>query len=144
MTFEVPRIRRSLLIVLLSHDGLAVFLRRHLGHFARRPPQWPVPTGLTETKALRKWRRLHAALPAMTLGTVTGRMSVMVEAELHLYAIVILKLSAPADTSSLPHDGSWHALPSLAEAPVFPAELPHLIEGYVNGWIPDGLITLDS
>ncbi len=54
----------------------------------------------------------------MTRGTVTGRISVMVEAELHLYAIVILRLSAP-DTSSLTHDGSWHPLAHLPEMPIF-------------------------
>jgi hypothetical protein len=144
MTVRVPRIRRHLLIVLLSHDGRAVFLHKRAGCVSWRPLQWPVPAGVTEIRALRQWRRLHASLPAMTRATVTGRMPVLVETEVHLHTIVILRLSAPVEgTHLLSCDGSWLPLAQLPETSVFPAELPLLITGYVDGWIPDGLITLD-
>ncbi|MEN3586665.1 hypothetical protein AAH978_21300 [Streptomyces sp. ZYX-F-203] len=143
MPSRAPRFRRALLVVPLSHDGQSVLLRKPDERRAWRPLQWPVPAGHTEVKALRQWRRLHSTLPAMSRGSVTGRMSMPAETEIHLYTIVILRLMAPVQATSLTRSGSWHPIARLAETRVFPADLPLLIEGYVYGWLPDGPITLD-
>ncbi|KOU49276.1 hypothetical protein ADK56_18455 [Streptomyces sp. MMG1522] len=70
-------------------------------------------------------------------------MSMPTETEIQLYTIVILRLTSPAGATSFTPSGSWHPIARLSEIRVFPVDLPLLIEGYVDGWLPDGPITLD-
>lgn len=68
----------------------------------------------------------------------------MVEAELHLYSVVILKLASQPGAASLPVEGYWHSITHLPTTPVFPSELPLPVAGYVDGWIPVGPITIED
>ncbi|KOU49275.1 hypothetical protein ADK56_18450 [Streptomyces sp. MMG1522] len=54
MPSRPPRLRRTLLVVPLSHDGQSVLLRRPDERLAWRPLQWPVPASFTDVKALRQ------------------------------------------------------------------------------------------
>lgn len=106
----------------------------------------PVPDAGSVKGVVRRWAE-RATVGAVTRGTVTGRLRVSgrgggpCEAD-----VVILKAAGPVDARLVDVSARWWPVAGLAEAGVglFPAELGLLVEGYVQGWIPDGVITLDA
>ncbi|MFJ7280847.1 hypothetical protein [Kitasatospora sp. NPDC098663] len=81
---------------------------------------------------------------------MTGRLSTeassggaVVREELILF---ILKLNVPRGTvKCVPSTRCWPiAELCTGTVPLFPRDLGVLMEGYVDGWIPDGPITLEA
>ncbi|GHJ30817.1 hypothetical protein TPA0910_52500 [Streptomyces hygroscopicus subsp. sporocinereus] len=56
---------------------------------------------------------------------------------------MIFKLSEPTTPGSATPSAQWWPITQLKQATLFPRELGLFMEGYVEGWIPDGRITLD-
>ncbi|MFK0296803.1 hypothetical protein ACIQU6_40915 [Streptomyces sp. NPDC090442] len=137
---------RFVLIALLSYDGQAVLLCRPGGAEAWRPVHITLPEGHTVAASVRRWVRC-AYIGEVRWGSVTGRLRVPrhgvgpLEAE-----VVIVKATAPVGAGQFGASACWWPLARLPESGValFPMELGLLLQGYVEGWIPDGEITLDA
>ncbi|MFF9403462.1 hypothetical protein [Streptomyces sp. NPDC014744] len=138
--------QRMVLIALLSYDSKAVLLRCPAGAETWRPVRLPVPAAGSVKDAVRRWAE-SVAVGGATRGAVTGRLrvpgrgAVLCETE-----VAILKAAGPVDAGLVDASGRWWPVAGLAEAglALFPAELGLLVKGYVQGWIPDGVITLDA
>ncbi|MFE9296533.1 hypothetical protein [Streptomyces niveus] len=140
-------VQRIALVVLLSWDSRTVLLDRHTGETG----WWPMRLDVSRTGSymgtVRRWLRQQPALPEVCLGYVTGYLAMTEDTAAGTvergYRVVILKLTGSADAELLSPSARWCPIEQLGRA-AFPQELGVLMEGYVNGWIPDGPINLDG
>ncbi|MEU5425860.1 hypothetical protein AB0H73_09655 [Streptomyces olivoreticuli] len=149
MTSSVPRVRRVVLIVLLSDEG-HVFLWQPDGGPLWWPIRLEVPASGSYLSVLDRWQR-EFPLPGMRRGRVTGRLAVAsaVAGEVARveYRLFIFKVAGPvADIELFCPTVRWWPLEILRDASgaLFPRDLGALMEGYAEGWVPDGPITLEE
>ncbi|MFJ2575380.1 hypothetical protein [Kitasatospora aureofaciens] len=141
---------RELLVVVMAHDR-RVLLRRESGDSRWWPLRFAVAPGQSFLAALREVRRRDPVLGVGRVDPVVARLrrdAVVDGKPMHQeFRLFIVKL---APTMGLPGvaGGVWWSIERLtgsgAGAATFPVELGVLLEGYVDGWIPDGVITLDA
>ncbi|MBW1601821.1 hypothetical protein JJV70_06800 [Streptomyces sp. JJ66] len=140
----VRGVRRTLLIVLLSHDSRTILLEHRRDEPAWRPLCVDVPSHRSYARAAHQWQRRWGSCSGMRRGSVTGRLTVGAASGRHDYHLVILKLSREEDPRLFSCYGRWWPVVDVDSAVVFPRELGVLMTGYVGGWIPDGPIALDA
>lgn len=140
----VREVRRTLLIVLLSYDRRTILLERRPGQTVWWPLRVDVPPHDSYARAVHRWQRLWGRRSAMRRGSVTGRLSTGTALGRCDYLVVILKLSREEAPEVFSHFGRWWPITEVDPASAFPQELGTLLAGYVEGWIPDGSITLDA
>jgi hypothetical protein len=149
-----PRLRRVLLMVLLERQRRAMLLVQWTGSWS--PLAVRVTGGSSYVDVASETVRARLGNVSVRYGAVVGHLwasrpqpisGVCVERRL-LLVIPSEPLSSQsvqrlADESPLPL--RWWTAEQLrsVEADVFPPELPNVVDGYWEGWLPDGPITLD-
>ncbi|MEU8719552.1 hypothetical protein [Streptomyces antimycoticus] len=140
--------RRTVLIVLLSHDSRTILLDQSTSTATWWPLRLDVPRGSSSAKVMRRWQRQDTALRNLHRGGVTGYLTTTASSPAgpttQKYRVMIFKLSEPTTPGSVPPSAQWWPITQLKQATLFPRELGLFMEGYVEGWIPDGRITLDN
>ncbi|MEU8512043.1 hypothetical protein AB0C76_10690 [Kitasatospora sp. NPDC048722] len=138
----------ELLVVVMAHDR-RVLLHRESGDSRWWPLRFAVAPGESFLAALQEVRRRDPALGAGLVGPVVARLrrEAVVEGRpvCQEFRLFIVKLS-PAIGLAGVEGGVWWPVERLTglKSSTFPLELGVLLEGYVGGWIPDGVITLDG
>lgn len=149
-----PRLRRVLLLLLLERSSRAMLLVQWRGSWS---PLAVRVTGRSSYLNVAS-QTVHARLGNVPVryGAVVGHLwasgpqpgsGVRVERRLLLGVpsepLLSQSLQRLVDESPLPL--RWWTPEQLrsAEAGVLPPELPNIVDGYWEGWIPDGPITLD-
>lgn len=141
---DTRKARRTLLVVLLSHDGRSILLERRPGAGAWWPLHIDVPPHRSYTRTVHRWKRHRRRRTGMRRGSVTGRLTVRTSAGRADYLLVILKLVRPEAAETFSTFARWWPIADVDASAVFPQELGTLMTGYVEGWIPDGPIALDA
>ncbi|MFF9069743.1 hypothetical protein ACF09E_30775 [Streptomyces sp. NPDC014891] len=139
MNAAATEVRRTLLIVLLSHDSRTILLERGPDASTWLPLSIDVPSHRSYAQVVHRWRQ-----PRMRRASVTARMATRVGHVRSDYRVVIFKLPQPARSARFSPQARWWPISDLETLPVFPQELGFLMTGYVQGWIPDGPITLNA
>ncbi|MFJ4011011.1 hypothetical protein [Streptomyces sp. NPDC090026] len=138
------KVRRTLLVVLLSHDSRTILLERRPGEDAWWPLRVDVPPHRSYTRAVHRWQRQQKRHTGMRRCPVTGRLTVRTPEGRSDYLVVTLKLARPEAAEAFSLSARWWPIAETDAVTVFPRELGILMTGYVEGWIPDGPITLDA
>ncbi|WP_327271970.1 hypothetical protein OG609_06895 [Streptomyces sp. NBC_01224] len=161
------------LIVLLSHDSRTILLERRPDEPAWWPLRIQTPSHRSYVTVVHRWQRHWSKRSGIRRGSVTGRMASGAGATRWDWHVVILKLTGEVDadwfspfarwcsisrwdwhvvilklTGEVDADwfspfARWCSISEIGSIDVFPLELGVLMTGYVEGWIPDGPITLD-
>ncbi|MFE7113826.1 hypothetical protein ACFU99_00140 [Streptomyces sp. NPDC057654] len=58
--------------------------------------------------------------------------------------MIIIKPARPEAAEVFSPSARWWPITDVVAADLFPRELGTLMTGYVEGWIPDGSITLEA
>lgn len=145
MSVAVIEVRRAVLVVLLSHDSRTVLLERpSAGSSAWLPLRVDAPSCQPFAAVVDCWQQDHCGGVGMRQAPVTGRLTTLKGSVLSDVYVAILKLSHPEPSDRFSSSARWWAVADLDSAQTFPVELGTLMLGYVEGWIPDGPITLDA
>lgn len=154
MTVPAPRLRRVVLIVLLDRCRRTALLVKRAGLWS--PLTARIPGGSSYQKSAAQVVQARAGNVTFRYGAVVGhvwaswpepRSGTRIERRL-LLAIPADPLSADAArrlavTGPLP--ARWWTPGELRESgvPVVPPELADVVDGYWEGWLPDGPLTLE-
>jgi len=147
-----PRMRRVVFVALLSRDGRLALVADDL---PGAPPRWVLPSGSVRTTepyreaAVRVLRDAVGAMPVRG-GTVEGCRWAQVPVpvgrsrrEAHVFIFRLAAAGAPPDHLSWgatrwAGPERWQELCARCDLP----DVDVLLTGYLEGWIPDGRITL--
>lgn len=144
MSVTAREVSRAVLIVLLSHDSRTVLLEHPSGGAAWVPLRVDTPSHQSFTEVVNRWQQDHSGGSGMCRGSVTGRMMTVRDSALSDFYVSIVKLSRPEAPDRFSPSARWWPVADLDSVQTFPLELGALVKGYVEGWIPDGPITLDA
>ncbi|MEU9333225.1 NUDIX domain-containing protein [Streptomyces sp. NPDC048290] len=117
------------------------------------PVAWSVPAhpmrpGESFRRAAARCLRHERRLPAMRIAAVTGRFPASDQRRHEEYYVLVAPAARtwPGDVCLLPApDARWWTTAELRDggARVEPEALLDLIDGYWEGWLPDGVISLE-
>jgi hypothetical protein len=154
VTIPAPRLRRVVLVVLLDRRRRTALLVKWAGLWS--PLAARVRGGSSYKEAADEAVRVRAGNVAMGYGAVVGhvwatkpepRSGARIERRL-LLATPVDPLSAGAVRRLAavgPLPARWWTPGELRESgvPVAPPELANVVDGYWDGWLPDGPLTLE-
>jgi ADP-ribose pyrophosphatase YjhB (NUDIX family) len=113
---------------------------------------WSVPKaamspGMTCRRAAARFLRRRLGLPAVRIAPVIGRMFAIDDAVKTGYAVLVLPAAGRwhrRPGQMLGADARWWSVSDLrpVETRVQPAGLLDLVDGYWEGWLPDGEVSL--
>ncbi|MFE0641226.1 hypothetical protein ACFW2Y_06385 [Streptomyces sp. NPDC058877] len=138
------KVRRTLLVVLLSHDSRTILLERQPGRSVWWPLRVDVPPHRSYARTAHRWQRRHGRRAGMRRGSVTGVLTVRTSTGCFEYRLIIIKLARSEAAEVFSPSARWWPIADVVAADLFPRELGILMTGYVEGWIPDGSITLEA
>ncbi|MGX1853066.1 NUDIX domain-containing protein [Streptomyces sp. NPDC055299] len=120
---------------------------------ATHPVTWSVPAdsiqpGESFRQAAERHLRCELHLPALRIASVTGRLPVCEERQYEEYLVLAAPVGRawPCDVGVLLAPGArWWTTAELRNGGVSvePEMLLDLIDGYWEGWLPDGVISLE-
>ncbi|MDL2077651.1 hypothetical protein QNN03_14520 [Streptomyces sp. GXMU-J15] len=111
-------------------------------------PTFPMRLGETSRRAAARHLRRVAHLPALRISPLIGRLPRKDVPGGVQYVVVVRPATGSWPTSvnpSLSPGAQWWTTAELrsARAPVDPVQLLDFMDGYWDGWLPDGEIPLD-
>ncbi|MFD3950194.1 hypothetical protein ACFWRC_09230 [Streptomyces albidoflavus] len=133
----------SVLMVILSPDGKAVLLERPGKSPWWCPPRVDVPAGLSCDQGARWWTRRWQRRSDVRRGRATCRLGADSGRLAAGSRLLIYRLVDVLGEQTLFPAARWVPLAALSPEEVAPFELVTYLTGYVEGWIPNGLTTLD-
>lgn len=112
--------RRTVLIVLLSHDRRTILLHQPTSTAVWWPLRLDVPVDSSSARVVRGWRRQGTALSEVRRGRVTGYLTTAVSSAAgpitQDYRVTIFKLSEPVATDSALPSAHWWPLHSSSRS----------------------------
>lgn len=118
-----------------------------------REGRWTLPTvpmrpGETSRRAAARHLHCVASLPALRMSPLIGRLRRRDDPQGAQYIVVVRPTTGSWPTSVrsvLSPEARWWTVAGLrsARALVEPVELPDFMDGYWDGWLPDGEISLE-
>ncbi len=111
-------------------------------------PALPVPARESYRCSVLRYLRRDLGFPAMRIGAVVGRLPAGAARPTEEYVVLAAPASGhwPQDVRALMAPGArWWDTAALRESNVAiePETLPLLIDGYWEGWLPDGVVSLE-
>lgn len=140
--------RRVALVCLLSPDARSVLLQHGAGHAVWQPIRLLVNRS-SHAAVVHRWQRVAGVRCGVREGRTVGRMTIFTAETDRItqctLRIFVYRAMGAAPASAFGSRAAWWALDDVAQLGhwVFPRELGPFLQGYVEGWIPDGWITLD-
>ncbi|MFD7417524.1 hypothetical protein ACFVZ3_39810 [Kitasatospora purpeofusca] len=146
MSVPSPRLRRETYLLLCDAPRRRLLLSAGPGPLA--PPQVPAPAGCGHREAAEAAAGAWWGLKAHALAPVTGHgwASAPVPGGVRTERRLLLATACdPPRSGQGPGGLRWWPLERLRGClwPTVPSELAEIVEGYWDGWIPDGPLTVE-
>ncbi|MEU3905564.1 hypothetical protein AB0F20_17235 [Streptomyces goshikiensis] len=149
MPIPPPRLRRIVLLLLLDRSRRSVLLS---GGRRLTPPSFTVACGQSYHYAAARAAELRWGLPLLQIAPVVCHVWATppgrpggVRTERRLLMASVRQPDLLRLLKKPPARTQWRPLDSLRQrdSPTEPVDLAAIIEGYWDGWLPDGPLTVD-
>lgn len=146
MSTDPQHADRTVLVAVLSRDN-EVLLQRTRETEKWQPVRLNIEPGSSSVAALLQLRRQSRFAKSARIGRTIGRVSATPSdtREAATSSLYILRINSATFSVNIPSQVEWWPISEVSaeQFNAFPKELGIFLQGYVDGWIPDGTITLD-